>query len=336
MRLILTVDVEGVHGRQPWRDMVYGCLPGGAEGGVFRIASEFERYGFAGIFFLDVYEHTLWGEKPIRFTGEELLRRGHDVQLHTHPGWRVDHSDFPALRSYKRRNSYSQTGNLMSDHNAEGQAAILEHGVELFRKWFGMRPMAHRSGGYSFNADTVTALKSTGFGIDSSMYPGHPNCLHVSGKNTLVDLGGILELPVTTCWTRFSALGCSFRKEMKTDIDTSTLPELQEFGQMMSGCDDVIMNLFLHSYSLLELHRKYYRLRLSKAKVSKLRRFLAWAAGRHARVLDSNGILESRARGELQASGLTREGPDVQVNAHVAMLALRKIRNRLLPIDGEV
>ena len=145
----------------------------------------------------------------------------------------------------------------MAKLSLDEQVSVLEAGIELFKKWLGSRPIAHRSGGYSINADTIRALRQTGFAIDSSMNASHPNSQLVWSYNRVEHQEGIIEIPVTVMkfligLPRRRPSASSVGKLKKTDLNVCSTNDLEAFIQqgMQSGLH--IMNLFMHSYSLLD------------------------------------------------------------------------------------
>ena len=81
---------------------------------------------------------------------------------------------------------YGADKDLMTKLSLDEQTNVLEHGMEMLYKWTGVYPIAHRSGGYSVNKDTLRALKSVGIPIDSSMYYGHPNSHETWSRNAII------------------------------------------------------------------------------------------------------------------------------------------------------
>ena len=96
----------------------------------------------------------------MRSAVELSTKRGHEVQLHTHPVW-VDPD--------RRLN--------MHQLPLDEQVAIIEQGKELLAQWSGTNPIAHRAGAYGLNEVTLQALRLTGLPVDCSMYYDHPNCM---------------------------------------------------------------------------------------------------------------------------------------------------------------
>lgn len=274
--VIPTIDVEGVHGRFPFEQMVLGEVGDSETWGVYRIARIFNKYRVSGTFFVDCYEYTLWGEEPLKRVCNDLLEMGQDVQLHTHPSWRDDYRDSASLRAIKKNKSYfPQSYDLMAKLSEESQLEVLEHGIELFQKWLGIKPVAHRSGGYSINEETVNALTKAGIPMDSSMNIAHPNSKVTWSANRVVLKSGILELPITVMKYTFQVpitiLNLTlYSKLMKTDLDTFTLEELLWFVEQADAMGLKIMNIFMHSYSLLKCDTFFKKIQPNPYNLHKL------------------------------------------------------------------
>jgi peptidoglycan/xylan/chitin deacetylase (PgdA/CDA1 family) len=273
-----TVDVEGAHGARPFEQLALGRVGGGESWGALRLAEVFNEFHVRGTFFVDVYEHTLWGEAPLRRLCEQLRELGHDVELHTHPSWADDDRDHHALRLLKRERCYlPQHLDLMAKLSEEVQVKVLEDGAGLLERWLGERPRVHRSGGYSINEDTIRALRRVGIPVDSSMNAAHRNSRLRWSANTVVARDGILELPITVLDLAL-ALPRGRRlpvKRLATDLDGCGAQELFEFARQAVRAGLPIMNLSMHSYSLLRFDPDFRRIVPAPAMLDRLRRVLA-------------------------------------------------------------
>lgn len=331
LTIIPTIDTEGVHGQRPFHQMVLGEVEGADEGwGVYRLADIFARHQVPATFFVDVYELSLWGEAPLRDVCVRLGQRGFDVQLHTHPGWRDDPHDFDWLRAHKREQSFlSQDKDFMVKLSMAEQADLLGRGMDLIESWTGKRPVAHRSGGYSINEDTLTALRQVGLPLDSSMHWRHPHSAVTWSRNAVVERDGLIEIPVTLIDYVFSLPGAGtlYRKSMKTDVDTCSLNELLAYVDQARRSGIKVMNLFMHSYSLLEFDADYRSFRPQPGDEAKLDAFFAAVADMDdVRVMDCAGVLECYriAPEEFHGPDVV---PEIRVNAKIAMLGINKAWN---------
>jgi hypothetical protein len=282
LTIIPTIDVEGVHGDDPFNQMILGRIGDKNDWGALRLAEIFNNYNITGTFFIDVYEHKLWGENPFKDLCNNLLDLGQDVQLHTHPGWRIDPRDSRDLQEYKAKNSYFHSSkDLNSKLTLKEQINLFEQGSELLHKWTKVLPIAHRSGGYSINSDTVSALKQVGIKMDSSMYFSHENSLETWSKNSIVVKDSIIELPVTVGLYKKSIKLLNsqlllYRKYMKTDIDVFDLNEFEQFYSESKLSNIKFLNLFMHSYSLLNYSKDFSKFYPDIETFHKLEKVLAF------------------------------------------------------------
>lgn len=164
----LTIDVEcsmgGAGGNPalrpvPPRRAVWGRYENKAWG-IPLIVEILRCYGLAGTFFLDAFidEQGYAGEsEPIC---HYLRERGHDVQLHIHPGHK-----FYALRQQGQNPPRSDQ---MADLPPDLQRSLLEEGVERLQRWTGAKPIAFRAGNMGASLETLELLAATGIPIDSS------------------------------------------------------------------------------------------------------------------------------------------------------------------------
>jgi hypothetical protein len=265
LTILPTIDVEGMHGRDPFNQMLLGKVSNGEFWGVYKIAKIFKEYGISATFFVDVYEYSFFGEDKLKDVCNKLLEFDQDVQLHTHPSWRDDSCDFNVIRKMKKNNSFlSQELDFMAKLNLDQQIMVLSKGVDLIKSWTGEKPIAHRSGGYSINSDTIKALNEVGILIDSSMNSIHGNSKITWSDNLIIEKNGIIELPVTFCKLAFGASFYKskiikiYEKKLKTDLDTLNLRALEDFVKISVDKNIKIMNLFMHSYSLID-YDYYYR-----------------------------------------------------------------------------
>ena len=104
LSLLFTIDAEGVHGNRPFEQFMLGEVGESEPWGIELQAKIFNSYGVQATFFLDVYEHSFYGEDVMEQVVETLLKYNQDVQLHTHPGWFEDPRDFEHVTTMRREN----------------------------------------------------------------------------------------------------------------------------------------------------------------------------------------------------------------------------------------
>lgn len=284
MDLVITIDAEAAHGDDPLNQMMWGRLPGESrEYGVSLICDLCEKHGVKATFFLDVYEHSFYGMEAMREVAVHLAGRGHDVQLHTHPAWTPnDPRDKQQIRAMKRDHScFDAERPWMFQYDLEEQTEVIRHGKALLESWTGKPVVAHRSGGYGFNRDTLRALAANGIRVDSSMFPGHPNCKYAPAENVGAIYEGVLEIPVTFLEVDYYLDFLLFKKyrmtaKVKTDIDNYPPEFIRSFVTMGGQAGQPGMTLFMHSYSFLRFDREFRRFEPDYAEIAKFDHLLAW------------------------------------------------------------
>src|SRR5215211_5686314 len=111
---MITIDVEARPPRSktdPLDRLIWGRFPEG-EFGIGRMMSIAERHGVKLTMFLDYAEEHLYGDALLD-VGREILRRGHDLELHIHPEFMPD--GFFAARGHKRVDDIRQTNAALAD-----------------------------------------------------------------------------------------------------------------------------------------------------------------------------------------------------------------------------
>lgn len=244
--VIVTIDVESTESL-PLPNQVDAICEDKVPCGLMHIANMLKERGFAGTFFLNVYEYKAWGERDLRNIALKLQAAGQDVALHTHPQWAYD----PA-RPY------------MFSYSPEDQNRIIADGVRLLSGWTGLPVVAHRAGAYAANNDTIEALQRNGIMLDSSLFFGHSqsklNGLRLP-SNLPGKIGKVVELPITVYERRerpsvlwaivppFVAIG---------KLDVNSIESEREAGLAMDamiGADLPFMVVFLHSFSFIQSPR---------------------------------------------------------------------------------
>ncbi len=228
--VLLTVDVESLSAGSPKKDM-WGRLQGyDGEYGVPLILNILQDNKSKATFYLNVYEITKHGEEEIKRIASEIVSQNQDLQLHTHP--------MPMYGKYG-----------MSLFKSSEQEKILRKGKELLYKWTGKNVVAHRAGGYLGNTDTIHALKEVGIYVDSSLSPASFSPLFKEGYNAndIIDIEGVLELPVTY-FNQLKFMGWESKRFL--DIESSSLNELKSVLDDMAEKGSCAINIMMHSFSI--------------------------------------------------------------------------------------
>jgi len=207
--LIVSIDTEVDKDRR-WRISSPVTFKSITEG-VPRILSPlFDRYGVKPTYLLS--PEVLEDRESVRVLGR-LADRG-DAELGTHL-----HAEF--IEPQRTRFPHNMDGKcaeaLQKQYPAEIEYAKLRNLTNLFRRTFGFRPTSFRAGRYGISDETLEALASLEYTVDSSVTPG----LHWRLKEGELDFreslrqphlvttraGEILELPISIApGSKFSPL----------------------------------------------------------------------------------------------------------------------------------
>lgn len=164
--------------------------------GLDAILDPVERHGFRAVFFVEVANLFYFGDEEMGAIARELHERGHELQLHIHPVWRL----FTEPDWRQRVGSAPPASNREDNFgllSADESAKLLEHGIAAFARWGVPRPCAFRSGNLMIGAANYRAMKRTGIELSSSLgrhgREGEPGF----SWRTMDEIDGVLEIPVT-------------------------------------------------------------------------------------------------------------------------------------------
>jgi peptidoglycan/xylan/chitin deacetylase (PgdA/CDA1 family) len=276
----ITVDVEGAPGTAPFDNLIMGKLPGVREQyGVGMIMDLCEKHNVKATFFVDVYEYRLHGEERMRELVQEIHRRGHDVELHTHPAWPANALSPLVTDSTYSYGVHSPDKIGMKQYGLAEQVEIIEEGIHKLEAWGVGRPVAHRAGDLAADYNTLKALARTGIRVDSSMAYRWPNCAlndPLLTRNKVVSYeseeGCVMEIPVTriTLQTRY------LRLVSQSHLDWCTRGALEDAVQVLrdSGVNPVVV--LLHSWSLTGPDANFTRFHPEQAQIQSFDKALSW------------------------------------------------------------
>lgn len=229
-KVMVTVDVESyAHGdpdKQIWGRQADG------EHGIRRIMDLLDKHGLKGTFYLNVYEAAKHGEPTIAEVARVIHQRGHDLQLHTHPG---------PMFGFKN----------MQHANYAHQLEALVRGKALIQEWTGKKVIAHRAGAFAANLDTLRAAQTIGLVLDSSLSPTSQNTQlsrQLPPSNLPQRVEGVVELPISYYsqfrfgnWHSFRIL----------DVEASSLDEFKSVVRQFRDANAPVVNILMHSFSFV-------------------------------------------------------------------------------------
>ncbi|MGA8148483.1 MAG: polysaccharide deacetylase [Gallionellaceae bacterium] len=201
LNVLLTFDIEVWCGG--WQDLdakfpeafrryVYGSSRAGNYA-LPRTLEIMNDHDLKGVFFVEPLFASRFGLEPLAEIVGLIKDAGQEIQLHLHPEWQNESID-PLIPNHVAKRQG------LIHYDLEEQTALIGHGIRLLQEAGAGRPTAFRSGGYSCNADTYTALERNGIFYDSSLNVtlnnsgvGLPDNLRRPGAHYI---GRILELPL--------------------------------------------------------------------------------------------------------------------------------------------
>jgi hypothetical protein len=275
-KVVFTVDVES-NELFPLPDQVDAVCAGGSQCGLMEIVRALNSRGWAGTFFLDVYEQKRWGEPMMRDLAARLQSGGQDVALHTHPQWAYD----PARWA-------------MHDYTLDEQTTIIRDGVRLLQSWTGRPVVAHRTGAYAADAHTFEALERNGILLDSSEFWQHANTrLDDLGlpRNFPSQRGRLTEIPVTAYVRedRPALFGAFFAPvEAVRKIDPNWIvndDEMRSAVDAVVGSGSPVLVVMLHSFSFMASHAEEGGPRADGHALSEFRAIVDYVAEKHLPVV---------------------------------------------------
>lgn len=271
-QILITIDTEigelGKYRPDAFETFIEGKV-GGKEVGYKFIMDMLDKYGAEGEFFVDVYPYKQIGEDKFANLCENIGKRGHSVQLHTHPSMAFD-----------RERIY------MHQYSLKEQIEILELGKEKIKAWTGKYPIAHRAGGYGINKDTFKALSQVGIPYDSSYFYGNGNCkFQYNVKNKPFRVDEILEIPITVFrkMLNYKFLNITFlHREHFPKLDLNYGATLDEIKRVINeSSNDDVMILFFHSFSFLKIKydfskNRYAQIGINYDYIEKFKKLMRW------------------------------------------------------------
>lgn len=328
----LTVDVEFSlnsalmrPGRRPLTQAwVQGVANGRSEGLGFLLDC-LDRYGLRGTFFTEVFNTYHCGDGPMAGIVEQMLARGHDVQLHLHPVWlyyRFEHWRTGLSADNRPRDSF--TG-----RPPEEIAGWLEDGAAILARLSGSRPIAFRSGNLNAGPELYAGMRAAGIGLASNigvgLSPPAEPALHLYAGLHRID--GVTEVPVTSYRTRLTggrtflltATGSAFA-EMRAVLD----------GAARRGIGPIVVLLHPHDFRIAltgltgaDVNAPDYRADpVRQSRLTRLCRYLA----DHPERFRVSTFAETAARWQAAA-----ETANPLLHGSVAGLAVRLLQNQVLP-----
>jgi SAM-dependent methyltransferase len=241
-RLMITVDVEAQPARAA-RDhvkrLIWGEYPEG-RGGIGEMMDIADLHGAPIVMFLDYCERALYGN-DILDVAREVHRRGHDLQIHSHPEFLS--ADFWTERGLNPPVSI----NTASEDQA---SALVEYLCSSQEEAGGEPARGYRGGGYRYGPAVLGALVKNGVMLDSSYIAARDNQPLRRGRlRPFLWANGCFEVPVS-CVNPFLNLN----RDFDLNFNASAFHNAQRMMQCMEAFyaqlgNDAIASMVMHSWS---------------------------------------------------------------------------------------
>ncbi|MBI5752380.1 MAG: polysaccharide deacetylase family protein [Hydrogenophilales bacterium] len=262
LHVLITVDTESYTEGNP-KQQIWGRVGGGGEHGIGKIMDILEAHGVKGTFYINVYEAERHGEETIAQVIKAVHKRGHDVQLHTHP-----HHKYGIHK--------------LTRADLARQQEILLWGKHFIERHTGTAVIAHRAGAFAANLDTIEALRRIGVKVDASLSSlseeSHLAREVGEARNRPFVLNGILELPITY-YVQGRVATYQFKRTL--DIESTSLREFEDVIRQAQVANVPAVNVLMHSFSFVRHGRPDIELE------ERFDRFLSFLGTQHGVVVST-------------------------------------------------
>jgi hypothetical protein len=265
----------------------------GAEHGLRAIMAILEEHGLAAVFFVDTATYELCDKSRFTDFCQEIVARGHDLQVHLHP----------AARSYailRRTGQVARKPPEVCDdlhaYSEEEQVALLRESCDVLAATCGRRPVAFRSGNYAISRESLAAVAKAGILVDFSYNLAYREGPCRLAAETIINSprrwGPITEIPVT----QLIGSRLPWQGYRPFEINAQGARELcWGLGQLHAGGQRAA-SIVCHSFSMLKHRRNQWSRarpdRMVRRRFLKLARFL----GENRRQFQTATITECLAR----------------------------------------
>jgi peptidoglycan/xylan/chitin deacetylase (PgdA/CDA1 family) len=218
--------------------------------GIPRIMDILEENDLHGTFFVEVFAALGDFRNDLADAYKEIVRRGHDVQLHLHP----IHYFYRAVQQGRLLpKQLPPEKDMIGTFPISLQLQLLQTGVELFRQLVGKAPMAFRAGNFGASSSTLDVLEKVGIRFDSSFNAAYVNvgCTIAShgAINGLWPHSGVWEVPITTFETGL----WKFRGLKPLNINAISLWEMKNVLEQADRIGLSAVTFIAHSFSLFKI-----------------------------------------------------------------------------------
>lgn len=284
-RVHITVDTEfniagafrdPVNRRPVGSRSVYCPIDGRSEGLGFLLAA-LSDHGIKATFFLEALNTCYFGDEPMAAIAAEITAAGHDAQLHLHPCWTYfEHPE------WMKRLASDPPNDDVTLRSVDELVRLIGIGRAAFRRWGLPEPRVLRTGGLRVAMNVYRAMARCGLPLSSNIglavyRPAESELQLYAGCH---DVGGVMELPVTT----YTDLRLPGRVHHKTLTITGTSwPEMRSLllQARAAGLSDVVV--LTHPFEFIKhqdaTYETLYVDRVNRRRLERLCAFITSEAG---------------------------------------------------------
>jgi hypothetical protein len=247
------------------------CGDGRRSHGLGFLLSTFAEHGVRATFFVEALNTCYFGDEPMRRVVQEIIRSGHDAQLHLHPVWTY-------FRDPKWREQLAITPPNDSVVGREQREieALIDLGLATFSRWELPRPIALRTGGLHVDQTVFRAMKARrmliGSNIGVAVY--RPAATVLQRYGGVCRVNGVTEIPVLTY--RRSGLPRQMADKTLTITGTSW-GEMKQllWAARQARIGPVVILSHAHEYARARATGAWYPNRMNQRRLVQLCAFLA-------------------------------------------------------------
>lgn len=258
MKMILTIDTEGVRGNAPVLTQIWGKV-GREYYGIPKIIEICNKYQVKGLFFVDFAEIYDYGYDNILEVVRYIKEKGHDIGVHVHP------HHYPLSKKH-----------FLWEYTYDEQFQIISDCTKVYKKMIGAAPLSFRAGKYGANNDTIKILSELGYKYDFSEYYSQKWC-EISPPIAYVlpqQYMKLTEFPVTVF--KSLSLGKIYHRYDKLEITGNSTENLHIIEQYSGFKDEVVITLFAHSFSFLDYLKTPDAPKLNRRRMQNFEKVIAY------------------------------------------------------------
>ncbi len=244
-RILITIDTEFSIGGY-FKDMknkpvpsnkhVY-CKIGGKDYGINLIMDILDKYELKGVFFVETESRFYFGENEVLGIINNIINRGHEVQLHIHPNFRS------FINGQRRPDD-------LRKYSLEEQSNIIREALKFLLSCRINKILAYRSGGFYSDLNTIKALQNNGIQYSSNYNLAYRNCNYIKSNQPKYDIfciEEVFEIPIT-CYKEFR-----IRREWNSfQISAASYKEIKEAMYHYYNQQVNIITFIIHSFEFIK------------------------------------------------------------------------------------